>query len=173
MTRSRVASVVLAVVVLCQIADRAYGADGVVVAVEGGRIRGLAVEPGSDVRVFRGVPFARPPVGKLRWRPPQPVKAWRNVRDCTEFAPSCPQPVARIIPEIQGNRSEDCLYLNVWTAGRAGDRRPVMVWIHGGGFSIGGGAQRTYEGRHFAASGAVLVTINYRLGPFGFLAHPP
>ena len=172
MTRPRVASVVLAVVGLCQIADRAYGADDTVVAIESGRARGLTVESGSDVRVFRGVPFARPPVGKLRWRPPQPAERWRNVRDCTEFAPSCPQPVARIIPEVQGNRSEDCLYLNVWTAGKAGDKRPVMVWIHGGGFSIGGGAQRTYDGRHFAASGAVLVTINYRLGPFGFMAHP-
>ena len=169
---SRATLLMLVVVGQCLSASPARAGDDAVVRIESGRIREAPVATESQVRVFRGVPFARPPVGKLRWKPPLPAERWLGVRDCTEFGPSCPQPSARIIPEIQGDRSEDCLYLNVWTAGKAGDKRPVMVWIHGGGFSIGGGAQRTYDGRQFAESGAVLVTFNYRLGPFGFMAHP-
>ena len=142
------------------------------VTIDAGAVQGVAPSPDSPVRVYRGIPFARPPVGPLRWQPPQPVQPWQGIRDCTEFGPSCPQPPARIVPEIQGAKSEDCLYLNVWTAASPGDNRPVLVWIHGGGFSIGSGAQRFYDGTHFAENGAVLVTINYRLGPFGFLAHP-
>ncbi|MBI3929023.1 MAG: carboxylesterase family protein [Armatimonadetes bacterium] len=141
------------------------------VFIDTGGLTGSVV-PGSPIRVFRGVPYAAPPVGRLRWRPPQPAPAWKGIRDCTRFGPSCPQPPARIVPEQEGKQHEDCLYLNVWTAARQGDRRPVAVWIHGGGFSIGSGAQSVYDGRHFARNGVVVVSINYRLGPFGFLAHP-
>jgi para-nitrobenzyl esterase len=143
-----------------------------VVRIDSGRIRGAALADPAGVRVFRGIPYAAPPVGELRWRPPRAVRPWQGVRDCTEFAPICPQPKKKILREITGPRSEDCLSLNIWTAGRAGDKRPVMVWIHGGGFTTGAGSLPHYDGRQFAASGAVLVTINYRLGPFGFMAHP-
>jgi len=145
---------------------------GVVVAVKGGKIRGVPAASGSKATVFRGIPFARPPVGPLRWKPPQPVEAWKGVRDGSRFGPACIQPRGGIVPSVRGGQSEDCLYLNVWTAALKGDKRPVMVWIHGGGFSIGSGADSIYDGRRFAEEGAVLVTINYRLGPFGFLAHP-
>jgi len=144
---------------------------GQIVQAHCGAIRGTT-EPGTEVRVYRGIPFADPPVGELRWHPPQPLEPWEGVRDCTEFGPSCPQPAARIVRRVTGRQREDCLYLNVWSAAEAGSRAPVMVWIHGGGFSIGSGSQRLYDGSRFAANGIVLVTINYRLGPFGFMAHP-
>ncbi len=140
--------------------------------IDAGNIRGVTDLPGSPVRVFRGIPYARPPVGALRWKPPQPVAPWNGVKDCSTFGPSCPQPAQKIVPGVRGSQSEDCLYLNVWTAAGPGERKPVMVWIHGGGFTIGSGSQATYDGLHFAEDGAVEVTINYRLGPFGFLAHP-
>ena len=140
--------------------------------IDAGRIRGVIETPGSPVRVFRGIPYASPPTGDLRWKPPHPVAPWDGVKDCTAFGPSCLQPAQKIIPGVTGKQSEDCLYLNVWTAASPGDRRPVMVWIHGGGFTIGSGSQKTYDGVHFAEDGAVEVTVNYRLGPFGFMAHP-
>ncbi|MBT3377427.1 MAG: carboxylesterase family protein [Lentisphaerae bacterium] len=155
----------------CVFALLAAGAHADIVRIDSGRIRGT-VTADPDVRVYRGIPFAQPPVAKLRWRPPQPVAAWPEVRDCVAYGPSCVQPAAKIIKEVEGERSEDCLYLNVWTSGTTGVRRPVMVWIHGGGFTIGSGAQKEYDGQSFAANGAVLVTINYRLGPLGFMAHP-
>jgi len=127
--------------------------------------------------VYKGIPYAAPPVGELRWREPQPVKPWKEVRPCTEYGPACvqsewPYPVTREIFAIT-NQSEDCLYLNVWSPAREpGDRLPVMVWIHGGGFTVGSGSQVLYEGKYLARKGVVVVTINYRLGPFGFMAHP-
>ncbi|MFQ5749863.1 MAG: carboxylesterase/lipase family protein [Planctomycetota bacterium] len=141
---------------------------GAVVAVEAGKVRGVRAAAGSKALVFRGIPFARPPVGPLRWKPPQPAQAWEGVRDGSRFGPSCVQSGGG----GRGEQSEDCLYLNVWTAARKGEGLPVMVWIHGGSFSMGSGSNPIYDGRHFAEDGAVLVTINYRLGPFGFLAHP-
>jgi para-nitrobenzyl esterase len=159
--------------VLFALISLTYGARAgdTLVVTDGGKIRGVTETSGSPVRVFRGIPYARPPVGDLRWRPPQGAPAWEGVRDCSTFGPSCIQPGQRIIPGVTGKQSEDCLYLNVWTAAKAGERRPVMVWIHGGGFTIGSGSQATYDGLHFAEDGAVEVTINYRLGPFGFMAH--
>lgn len=122
-----------------------------------------------DVRLFAGVPFAAPPVGANRWRPPQPVAPWRGVRDATEFAPRCLQ-AAFGGPPVG---SEDCLYLNVWTtAESAADGRPVMVWLYGGGFASGSGAEPRYHGDALARNGAVVVTLNYRLSGFGFFAHP-
>ena len=140
-----------------------------IVRIEGGLVRGVAVPGGGDA--FLGVPYAAPPVGNLRWRPPQAPAGWRGVRDATEFAPSCPQAPSLFAPPPPF--SEDCLYLNVYTpALRDSHRsnRPVLVWIHGGGFAEDGG--RNYDGSKLAADGAVVVTINYRLGALGFLAHP-
>jgi para-nitrobenzyl esterase len=139
-----------------------------------GRIVGEYAADG--VRVYRGVPYAAPPVGELRWREPQPAPRWSGVRDATRFGPRCTQVVgnapARQRAEVANlPLSEDCLYLNVWTpARRARERRPVVVWIHGGTFLIGTGAQ--YDGTTLAKRGVVLVTINYRLGAFGLFAHP-
>ena len=127
----------------------------------------------DGVRVFKGIPFAAPPVGELRWKPPQPVKPWDGVRACAEFGPWCPQPKQIVLNPTTAKQSEDCLYLNVWTAAKsAGDKLPVMFWIHGGGCTTGSGAIPTYDGMVLARQGAVVVTINYRLGPFGYFAHP-
>jgi para-nitrobenzyl esterase len=132
----------------------------------------LAGERSGDLFVFRGIPYAQPPVGPLRWRLPEPAEAWTGVREATHFAPICPQAPTQIEALLGGSlgaQSEDCLYLNVWTPGCDGGRRPVMVWIHGGAFVIGAGSQSIYNGRHLAARDCVVVTLNYRLGVFGFL----
>jgi para-nitrobenzyl esterase len=139
------------------------------VATVSGRVRGAELD---GALAFKGIPFAAPPVGDLRWRPPQPPRAWDGVRACTNFAPACPQPSDMTYGFAYKPQSEDCLYLNLWTPGTNGAPRPVMVWIHGGGNTIGGANSPIYDGRHFAASGVVLVSIQYRLGAFGYLAHP-
>jgi para-nitrobenzyl esterase len=133
----------------------------------------------SGVRVFRGLPFAAPPIGENRWRAPQPVEPWDGVRDASEFGDVCIQADTRPryvnIANMDGSPplSEDCLYLNVWTpAESASDHLPVMVFFYGGAFTDGGGAAPLYDGTHLAERGAVIVTMNYRLGPFGFFAHP-
>ncbi|MBN2203502.1 MAG: carboxylesterase family protein [Thermoleophilia bacterium] len=153
-----------------------------VVRVAGGLISGSELD---DVRVYLGIPFAAPPVGELRWRAPQAPQPWDGVRACDAYGPSCPQPGAagfNLLPV--GETDEDCLYLNVWapsaavaqSGGDGGSNEasalPVMVWIHGGSFATGSGSQTMYEGTNLARLGAVVVTINYRLGPLGFLAHP-
>lgn len=131
----------------------------------------------GDIWVYKGIPYAAPPVGELRWKEPQPVAPWKEVRACTAYGHACPQ--AEWPYQIQSDifritdQDEDCLYLNVWTPARSTEERlPVMVWIHGGGFTVGSGSQVLYEGKHLAHKGVVVVTINYRLGPFGFMAHP-
>jgi len=142
------------------------------IQLDAGRVSGLTVGDARDVRVFKGIPFAAPPVGDLRWKPPQPVKPWDGVRACTEFGPWCPQPTP-LLGGAPPKQSEDCLYLNVWTAAKsAADKLPVMFWIHGGGCTTGSGGSPFYNGEHLARQGVVVVTINYRLGPFGYLAHP-
>ncbi|HTO68574.1 MAG TPA: carboxylesterase/lipase family protein [Myxococcota bacterium] len=136
-----------------------------------GRVDG--VEQGGLVR-FRGIPFAAPPAGALRWRAPQPARPWSGVRRAADFgacAPQSPLPLD-ILPafKIAETQSEDCLFVNVWTPGVDGARRPVLVWIHGGAFAIGSGAQSIYDGAPLARrGGVVVVTVNYRLGPLGFL----
>ena len=133
-----------------------------------GVIRGVAMSGGL---AFLGLPYAAPPVGNLRWRTPQPPADWRGVRDATRFAPSCPQVASPFAPP--GPFSEDCLYLNVYTPAvrhSDGSGRPVLVWIHGGGLTQD--AARNYSPAKLAADGVVVVTINYRLGALGFLAHP-
>lgn len=121
----------------------------------------------ESVEVFKGIPFATPPLGELRWRPPQPPTKWTATRVCDQFGPRSLQKNERV------GQSEDCLYLNVWTSReRDGKKLPVMVWIHGGGFTQGSGHKPGYDGTQLAKRGVVLVTINYRLGALGFMAHP-
>jgi para-nitrobenzyl esterase len=146
------------------------------VRVEQGLLAGTSGKS-VDIRVFRGVPFAAPPVGDLRWKAPQPPAAWQGVRQANEFSNACwqtPYPAAAAIYQAKlPPLNEDCLYLNIWTPARsAKERLPVMVWIHGGGFTRGFAGTRSYDGEALAAKGAVIVTINYRLGVFGFFAHP-
>jgi para-nitrobenzyl esterase len=122
----------------------------------------------AGVRVYKGIPYAAAPTGQLRWKPPQPAKAWKGILVAKSFPANCPQALP-----LPGPQSEDCLGLNVWTpAHSAAARLPVMVWIYGGGFQIGASSQSAYDGEALAAQGVVLVSINYRLGIFGFLAHP-
>src|SRR5690606_2928229 len=117
--------------------------------------------------VYKGIPFAAPPVGELRWRAPQPAAKWEGVRAADKFGPDPYQ------GDGKGSVSEDCLYLNIWTPAKsANERLPVLVWIYGGGFSFGSNSTPTHNGEHLARKGVVLVTINYRVGPLGFLAHP-
>jgi para-nitrobenzyl esterase len=127
----------------------------------------------GGVSSFKGVPFAAPPTGELRWRPPAAAKTWTGVRDATAYGPACMQ-MMQARAGGTTNQSEDCLYLNVWApaSARPGSRLPVMVWIHGGAFIGGAGSSPFYDGTHFAERGVVLVTVNYRLGRLGFFAHP-
>jgi carboxylesterase type B len=133
---------------------------------------GLVAGSGTEIRVFKGIPYAAPPTGKLRWKPPQPPKPWEGVRQASEFGAFCMQ-IADYPPmnvHIVAQGSEDCLTLNIWTPAReARARLPVMVWIHGGGFILGAGDM---DGEPLARRGAVVVSFNYRLGVLGFLAHP-
>lgn len=141
----------------------AAGAGGPVAATANGAVRGLA---SGAVDEFLGIPYAAPPVGALRWQPPQPAASWSGVRDATQFAPHCPQVAG---PFGEASTSEDCLYLNVFTP-TGGGRHPVMVWIHGG--ALVSGESNDYDPTALVADGVTVVTINYRLGALGFLAHP-
>lgn len=140
------------------------------VTIAQGRLAGTSRD---GVDAFRAIPYAAPPVGSLRWRAPAAPKPWRGVRDASAFGPVCPQPRVDWAGHDLDRQSEDCLTLNVWTPKLAGPARlPVMVWFHGGGYTNGAGSQGTYEGTKLAKRGAVIVTVNYRLGALGFLADP-
>ncbi len=148
---------------------------------ENGTVKGI---PCADPRItaFKGVPFAKPPVGKLRWRAPQPAENWDGVRECFEFAPISVQDTPGIGDDIYCREwhvdpdvpmSEDCLYLNIWTNAKSTDERlPVLVWYFGGGFQWGYTSEMEFDGERLARRGVVVVTVNYRLGAFGFIAHP-
>lgn len=141
-----------------------------IVEVDSGLISG---QSGDGYYYYLGIPFAAPPVGELRWKPPQPVEPWSGVRECTEFGPACPQPLLPFAGFEFDTMDEDCLYLNVWTPAKSpNDCLPVMVLIHGGGFFSGSASQPFFDGAPLAKKGVVFVGINYRLGPLGFLAHP-
>jgi para-nitrobenzyl esterase len=129
---------------------------------------------GQDIWTFKGIPYAAQPVGELRWQPPQPVTPWEDAIACTQFGPACPQPAMfEGFSLSAGVTGEDCLNLNVWSPAESAEQRlPVMVWIHGGSFETGSGSMQIYDGGNLAAKGVVVVTINYRLGPLGFLSHP-
>ena len=149
------------------------------VKTSNGLVAGISTKDGS-IRIFKGIPFAAPPIGDLRWKAPQPVKPWKGVRVCDKFGASPMQasPVSfsmwteeYLIPKEP--IGEDCLYLNVWTpAKKSSDKKPVLVWIYGGGFQSGGSAVPIYDGEAFARRGVIFVSINYRVGIFGFFAHP-
>jgi len=148
-----------------------------VVETTNGAVRGQTAAGVVPVREYLGIPYAAPPVGDRRWRPPQPAESWSGVRQCTAFGAACPQRPGA----FTGNRAidpgamdEDCLYLNVWTpAEHPRDKLPVMVWIHGGAFAIGAASMPIYRGAALARRGVVVVSFNYRLGPFGFMASEP
>jgi para-nitrobenzyl esterase len=132
-----------------------------------GAVRGTTA---GSVNEFLGIPYAAPPVGNLRWRPPAPAAPWPGARDATSFGASCPQSAVGNPFAPPGPLSEDCLFLNVYSPAQHASGRPVLVWIHGGGLVQDGA--RNYDGAKLAADGTVVVTINYRLGALGFLAHP-
>ena len=147
----------------------AHAASRPIVETSFGHLEG---EGEGDLLVFRGIPFAKPPVGPLRFRPPEPPEPWTGVRDATTFGPGAPQganPFEMLLTVLVPETSEDCLYLNVFTPGTTG-KRPVLVWIHGGGNVVGAASQRLYDGTELVRRGdVVIVTLNYRLGIFGFL----
>jgi para-nitrobenzyl esterase len=166
------------------------------VRIDTGTLAGVVGATQPTVRVFKGIPYAAPPLGENRWRAPQPAARWDGVRNADAFGAPCAagapfggrggggggrgargdapgQPPGAAAPPREPARSEDCLYLNVWTsATSANDKRPVMLWIYGGGFTGGSGGMAWYDGENLAAKGPVIVTINYRLGSLGFFAHP-
>ncbi|HTP17882.1 MAG TPA: carboxylesterase family protein, partial [Streptosporangiaceae bacterium] len=151
-------------------ASPASGGASPLVRIAGGLVRGASA---AGVNSFLGLPYAAPPTGNLRWRPPQPAASWSGVRDATQFGPSCPQALTGNPLLPPGTISEDCLYLNVYAPPVGSNDqggRPVLVWIHGGGLVQDGA--RDYDGSKLAADGVVVVTINYRLGALGFLALP-
>lgn len=140
-----------------------------------GDLLGVSSERAPAVKVFKGIPFAAPPVGQARWQPPQPSANWRGERMADTFGPDCmqqPYPQGSFFYRPSRLSSEDCLYLNVWTAAAPDESRPVMVWLHGGALTRGSGAIDTYDGAALAQKDVVVVTINYRLGVFGYFAHP-
>jgi len=150
------------------------------VRIETGSIQGVT---SGSVTSFKGIPYAAPPIGDVRWRAPQPPASWQGTRRADQFSAACFQAKtgafgpwsAEYIAKnaMEGGSSEDCLYLNVWTgAAKAGEKRPVFVWIYGGGFNSGSGDVPVYDGAGLASKGLVMVTFNYRVGVFGFLAHP-
>jgi para-nitrobenzyl esterase len=149
----------------------AYASSGPIVDAPAGEAQG---EAQGDLNIFKGLPYAQPPVGPARWTPPKPMQRWPGIRDATRFGPACFQPRPRpvsIYYDPLPAMSEDCLSLNIWTPKGAG-KLPVMVWIHGGALVTGASSEPMYDGSRLAEHGVVVVSINYRLGVLGYLAHP-
>jgi para-nitrobenzyl esterase len=152
--------------------DAVQESEAPIVETADGRVEGVVDTSGLEV--YKGIPYAAPPTGPRRWRPPQPVEGWTGIRAADRFGPRCmqPRPYGDMIFRSEG-MSEDCLYLNVWTPEAERDAgRPVLVYFYGGGFLAGDGSEPRYDGASMAREGVVVVTLNYRLGVFGFLAHP-
>jgi len=151
----------------------AHASDSLVVKIDKGDVRG-AITADGQVRSFKGIPFAAPPVGDLRWQPPQPAASWKGVRDATQFGVRCLQSGGAESHVFRDpGASEDCLTLNVWTPAHPKQRNlPVMVWIYGGGFRAGGSSETRQDGEVLAQHDVVIVSMNYRLGIFGFFVHP-
>jgi len=140
-----------------------------------GKLLGCLADTDQDVALFAGIPYARPPVGELRWKPAEPLPPWSGTRLATAFGPACPQmPMDEdsVLGHPFRHSSEDCLYLNIWSTAKPEAKRPVMVWIHGGGLAAGAGCYPEYQGTGLAKKDAVVVTFNYRLGIFGYFSHP-
>jgi para-nitrobenzyl esterase len=157
------------VIALAFLSGPAFAADAPIVQTKSGPVQG-AVEAG--VLSFKGIPYAAPPVGPLRWRAPQPVAGWTGTRPATSFGSVCMQPVRANRAKDFVDQSEDCLFLNVYRPNTKAKSLPVLFWIPGGGLVTGSGSEPVYDGKALAERGVVLVTINYRLGRFGFFAHP-
>jgi len=150
-------------------ASLAFAQSALTITTDSGPIHGKESGDGK-VHIFLGIPFAAPPVGPLRWKPPQPPAPWKDVRETTAFGPRCTQPeLMKSVVFRDPGPSEDCLTLNVWSP-QGASKLPVMVWIYGGSFALGSGSEPRYDGDAFARRGVVLVTLNYRLGIFGFFA---
>ncbi|MEP9400525.1 carboxylesterase/lipase family protein [Sphingomonas silueang] len=150
---------------------QAIAAPGPVATLPAGKVEGVRL---GETDVFRGIPYARAPIGELRWKPPLPAADWRDTRKATDFADACVQPAPRtgsIYADPPRRMSEDCLALNVWRP-RTPGRYPVLVWVHGGSLIAGYGHESMFDGRRLAEQGLVVVSINYRLGALGYLAHP-
>lgn len=163
-------SLLTAVAALC-LASGAAMAAGPVVTAPSGTVEGTA---DGTLRVFKGIPYAVPPVGAMRWRPPAPMQPWKGLRRADAFGPACVQPVSKAPTVYAGEvlpMSEDCLTLNIWSPANAA-RAPVLVWIHGGALVTGSSREAMYDASRLAARGVVVVSINYRLGVLGWMAHP-
>lgn len=186
--RATVGLLALCLLIPATLAAARHAPQGPLAKVDGGLVRG---EMRGNGAVFEGIPYAAPPVGKLRWRDPQPVVAWKGIRDATKMSSSCVQDANGLEPffaplmaaygasasaehaAFAVSSSEDCLYLNIWTPEWPVKRAlPVMVWLHGGSNTTGSGTQSSYDGASLAARGVLVVTLNYRLGVLGFFAHP-
>ena len=170
---------IVACVMVCTMAAAIAPAKADPINTSGGLVSGVTLPDGA-VRAYKGIPFAKPPVGNLRWRPPEPASPWTGTLAADKFGAICMQPdplggnsfFTQLFFNPMKPTSEDCLTLNVWTAASPGDKRPVMVWISGGGFRGGSSAGAIYDGAALAKKGVVLVSFNYRLWKFGFLALP-
>ena len=165
-------SVLIGIALTLTLMRASLAADAVdIVRIDSGRLQGAVAD---DVSAFKGIPFAAPPVAALRWRAPQPAARWSGVRDATTYGHDCMQkPFPSDAAPLGTEPSEDCLVLNVWRpAKRAAAKLPVMVWIYGGGFVNGGSSPAVYDGSAFARRGVIMVSFNYRIGRFGFFAHP-
>lgn len=155
-------------------------ADPVIIETPQGKLQGKSSAANREISAFKGIPFALPPTGDRRWKPAEPAPKWQGVRLAEQYGPNCvqlPYPEGSFFSRPAFPTSEDCLYLNVWTPvdlaqGKAEEKLPVMVWIHGGALTRGGGSVDTYNGSNLADKGVVVVTINYRLGVLGYFAHP-